>query len=347
MMISPGIAPARTTLVLVLVGWFIGYGQAADGPDPVGLDLLVVGDCGFSPPSQRTAKQEAVGRAMADYVRSRGVACGGVLVAGDTFKVKIAGPNDPRLPGAIPSMFDTRTLTSPFYAAFGNHDYQYKAVAALIEYSRLHPDAQWKVPDRWYRLDLPEQRPLVTVLVLDSNKAQLGKKAWQMELAWMEQELSRPRGSAWRIVLAHHPLFSNGQNGDDPNLQAAWGPILRRHGVDFCVSGHDHVLQHLEIPGWPMTFLTSGGGGENTRRKVTRSHGPFAAATHGFVAMEFGPSSVKVSLIDETGRPLHVFTRDLAGRIETAEWANGRMGETENRRAGRRMGLGTLQPMLP
>jgi hypothetical protein len=334
MIISPGAAPARTVLILVLVAWLAGYGQAADGPAHAGLDLLVVGDCGFSPPSPRTADQQAVGRAMADYVRGSGAICGGVLLAGDTFKVKITGPNDLHLPGAISSMFDTRALGSPFYAAFGNHDYQYKAVTALIEYSRLHPGSQWRVPDRWYRVDLPEQRPLVTVLVLDSNKAQLGKKAWQLELAWMEQELSRPRGSAWRIVLAHHPLFSNGEHGDDPNLQAAWGPILRQHGVDLYVSGHDHVLQHLEIPGWPMTFLTSGGGGESVQRKVTQGHGPFAAATYGFAAMEFGPSSVKVSLIDQTGRPLHVFRRDRAGRIETAEWANGRMGETGNRKIG-------------
>jgi tartrate-resistant acid phosphatase type 5 len=334
MIISPGAASARAALVLVLVGWVIGYGQTADGPDQTGLNLLVVGDCGFSPPAQRTADQQAVARAMADYVRGSGSACGGVLLAGDTFKAKIMGPNDLRLAGAIPSMFDTRALRSPFYAAFGNHDYQYKAVTALIEYSRLHPDSQWRVPDRWYRVDLPAQRPVVTVLVLDSNKAQLGKKAWQLELAWMEQELSRPRGSAWRVVLAHHPLFSNGEHGDDPNLQAAWGPVLRQHGVDLYVSGHDHVLQHLEISGWPMTFLTSGGGGENTQRKVTHSHGPFVAATYGFAAMEFGPSSVKVSLIDQTGRPLHVFRRDHAGRIETAEWANGGIGEWANGRNG-------------
>jgi len=169
------------------------------------------------------------------------------------------------------------------------------------------------MPSRWYRLDLPAQNPLVTVLMLDSNRSELGKKLWQAQLGWMEEELARPRQSSWTICLAHHPLFSDGQHGDNAALQAAWGPMMRKYKVDFYVSGHDHILQHLEIPSWAISFLTSGGGGENTKRDVTGTRGPFTRAVHGFAVMEFGPVSSKVSLIDDKGMPLHVFERDRVG----------------------------------
>jgi tartrate-resistant acid phosphatase type 5 len=303
----------RFSLVLVCLWLGIVSGEALDGAGQPQVNLLVVGDCGYSPSASRTPDQQNTARAMAEYASRGRIAVGAILLAGDTFKVKIAGPDDPLFGRAFEEMFDAQTLSMRFYAVFGNHDYQYRAVTAGLTYGRTHPDSRWKMPDRWYRLDLPAQEPLVTVLMLDSNRSELGKKLWQAQLGWIQEELSRPRQSSWTICLAHHPLFSNGQHGDDAALQAAWGPMMRKYRVDFYVSGHDHVLQHLQIPSWTISFLTSGGGGENTKRDVTGTHGPFTRAVHGFAAMEFGPLSAKVSLIDDQGRPLHVFERDRAG----------------------------------
>ena len=71
-------------------------------------------------------------------------------------------------------------------------------------------DSRWKLPAKWYRVDLPTDRPLVTVLMLDSNKPLLGEQQWRNQLDWIEQELSKPRTAAWTICCAHHPLYSNG-----------------------------------------------------------------------------------------------------------------------------------------
>ncbi len=309
------ITPAGLRLSLVLVCLWLGVvsGAALDGAGPAQVNLLVVGDSGYSAPASRTPDQQNTARAMAGYVHGGRSDFSAALLTGDTLKAKIAGPDDPLFGRAFEEMFNAQTLSMPFYAVFGNHDYQYKAVPAGLAYSRAHPDSRWKMPSRWYRLDLPAQNPLVTVLMLDSNRSELGKKLWQAQLAWMEEELARPRQSSWMICLAHHPLFSDGQHGDDAALQAAWGPMMRKHKVDFYVSGHDHILQHLEIPEWAVSFLTSGGGGENTKRDVTGARGPFTRAVHGFAVMEFGRLSAKVSLIDDQGRPLHVFERDRLG----------------------------------
>jgi hypothetical protein len=171
------------------------------------------------------------------------------------------------------------------------------------------------MPGHWYRLDLPPAEPLVTVFMLDSNRDALGKKQWQAQLQWLDDELAKPRKSLWTVCLGHHPLFSDGQHGDDTALQAAWGPLLKKHKVDFYLSGHDHTLQHLQAPEWATTFVVSGGGGENTKRSIAGKRGPFIRAIHGFAVLQFGAARAKVSLIDDTGAVLHVFERDRSGAI--------------------------------
>lgn len=97
-------------------------------------------------------------------------------------------------------------------------------------------------------------------------------------------------------------------------MQAAWGQLLKKHQVDFYVSGHDHVLQHLRMPGWPTTFLISGGGGENTKRPIRGNRSAFVRATLGFAAMQFGASSVRVRLVDDSGGTVHQFERERSGK---------------------------------
>jgi 3',5'-cyclic AMP phosphodiesterase CpdA len=65
----------------------------------------------------------------------------------------------------------------------------------------------------------------VSVLMLDSNRDSLGKdEGWRKETTWLQEELSKPQAEkTWRIAVAHHPLFSNGQHGDNGVLQTTWG----------------------------------------------------------------------------------------------------------------------------
>jgi len=278
-------------------------------------NLLIVGDWGFSPPATQNAAQRKVAQAMAQYVRQSQIAFHGVLVVGDNFRTRLVGPDDPQFQEAFERVYDPKDLAMPFYAVFGAHDYEYGADRAELAYARAHPESRWKLPARWYRLDIPAAAPLVTVLMTDSDREWLGKDAWRAQLRWMEEELGKPRSSLWTICVSHHPLFSDGWHGDSLVLKAAWGPILKKHRVDFQISGHDHVLQHLELPGWTATFLTSGGGGEDTTRPLLGKRGPFIGAMHGFMVMQFTARTARVSLIDDTGNALHLFERDRDGKI--------------------------------
>ena len=46
------------------------------------------------------------------------------------------------------------------------------------------------------------------------------------------------------IAYWHHPLFSSGQNGDNPGMRAFWR-ILYAAGVDVVVVGHDHLYERF------------------------------------------------------------------------------------------------------
>jgi tartrate-resistant acid phosphatase type 5 len=282
-------------------------------------NLLFVSDWGFTPPAKPGPEQTNTAQAMAAFVRLNKVTLDAVLVGGDNFKAKLVGPDDPNFVRAFEHTYDPKQITAPFYAIFGSHDYEYKAADAQLEYSRRHPDARWKMPGRWYRLDLPAAAPLVTVLMLDTDRDVLSKTDWEKQLRWMDEELSKPRQAAWTVCLGHHPLFSDGRHRDNAAMQAALGPLLKKYQVDFYLAGHDHVLNHLQIPGWGTTFVISGGGGENTNRPLASNRDHFVKAAHGFAALQFSATAAKASLVDDAGAVLHVFERDRARQMRVLQ----------------------------
>jgi tartrate-resistant acid phosphatase type 5 len=286
------------------------WAAPATQPATADVNLLSMGDWGMGNKDQR-----AVAAALANYASSSGVTFDGILLLGDNFYMKIPrGIEDPVWQNIFEKMYDPTKLNFPFFVALGNHDYLDGKDAIELEYAKAHPESRWKLPARWYRLDIPQQNPLVTVLMLDSDKDPLGEARWNEQKAWMESELSKPRG-VWTICCAHHPLFSNGGHGDNGVMQKEWGPMFVKHNVDMYVCGHDHDLQHLQIPGWFTSFLLVGGGGADVKLMRLDDRGPLSRLTHGFAHLDFSPQSVTVKYIVEDGSILHEFTRDKSGKI--------------------------------
>jgi tartrate-resistant acid phosphatase type 5 len=243
---------------------FVGTSDAAPATQPTPptakVNLLAMGDWGTGQPEQKK-----VAGAITQYVRSTETPVDAMLLVGDNFYVDIPqGANDPVFQNVFENVYDEKVLNFPFYVALGNHDYQKGKDLAELGYSKAHPDSRFKLPARWYRVDFPAQNPQVTVLMLDSDKDPLSKAQWDEQKKWLDTELSKPRGT-WTLCCAHHPLFSNGGHGDNGVLQNEWGPLLVKYKVDFFVCGHDHDLQHLQIPRWFTSFLLVGGGGADTK----------------------------------------------------------------------------------
>lgn len=273
------------------------------------LNVLVLGDWGTGGRSQR-----AVAEGMRRYAASwTGPPIDAVILTGDNFYTELKSVEDARWAALFEEMYDPEALPAPFYPVLGNHDYESDKAEVQLAYSRERPASRWDFPARWYRLDLPPDRPIATVLMLDTNIGDLGEARWEEQLGWLREELARPRETAWLIVVGHHPLFSGGIHGGHEELRETVGPMLIEAGVDFYLAGHDHTLQHVEVPGWPMSFVVSAGGGAGLRGLHTRDLGPWLASMYGFVHMRLGERSADVIFLDRHGRPVHSFSRKARG----------------------------------
>ena len=277
---------------------------------PADVNLLAMGDWGTNGPEQRL-----IAHTMAAYVQQTGASFDGMLLVGDNFYMKLpGGVNDAMWQSAFEQMYDPQKLNFPFFAVLGNHDYDDGKDAVELQYAQLHPQSRWKIPARWYRIDIPRDHPLVTVLMLDSDKDMLGTERWEQQKAWLDAELAKPRG-VWTICCAHHPLFSNGGHGDNVILQNDWGKLFVKYNVDLYVCGHDHDLEHLQIPRWFTSFVIVGGGGADTTPMRHDDRGPMSRHTHGFGHFDFSPTSVTVKYINDQQEIIHEFTRDKSGKV--------------------------------
>lgn len=276
------------------------------------VHLIAMGDWGSN-----GSEQKVVAEGLARYVESTGIQFNGLLSVGDNFYVGLKDENDYHFQSVFEDMYDARRINFPFYAALGNHDYERDKARAEINYCLKNPDSRWKMPARYYRVDLPAEKPIVTVLMLDSNKPKFSEAEWLAQMRWIEQQLSGPAVAKWTIACAHHPLFSNGAHGDNGVLQTNWGPIFQKYKLDFYICGHDHDLQHLEMPGWSTTFMLCGGGGKKPTKMRRDLRGPFSKSLNGFAHLRMFPDRAMIEYIDgETGRRVHQFERNASGKVE-------------------------------
>lgn len=282
------------------------------------IDLLALGDWGIDTPAQK-----AVASGMKEYVERNALTLDAVLLLGDNFYVDLErGVEDPAWKELFERRFDPKSLAAPFYAVLGNHDYSDGKAQVQLDYARRNPGSRFKMPARWYRVDLAGDRPLLALIALDSNRGKLGKEGRAEQARWLETELEKAGEIPWTVCFAHHPLFSDSEHGDDDDLQKEWGPALKKHEVDFYLAGHDHALQHLQIPEWPTSFLVSGGGGYDLY-DVEGNRAAFGRSAHGFVHLQFTSEKARVAFVDKAGKPIHRFERARAGKVTVGEGASG------------------------
>lgn len=281
---------------------------------PVARDeanLIMFGDWGDGGKRQRE-----VAKTLGEYVSTSQRRYNGVLSVGDNIYNKIRSSQDYVFQELFEDIYDAKKIPLPFYAVLGNHDYGSGRDKSELGYAAENPSSRFKMPARWYRLDFPEQNPIVTVLLLDSNKSVLPAKLWAEQMEWFKAQLAQPRKSKWLIVGAHHPLYSNGPHGDGLTIQKEWKDLLAQGKVDIYVCGHDHSLQHIQMPGQTTSFVVAGGGGRGRTDMYKEGRG-FSRKLYGFTDLHATAQTLEVRFIDGvTGDLVHHFSRSPAGAVE-------------------------------
>ncbi|WP_035350514.1 metallophosphoesterase [Edaphobacter aggregans] len=298
-------------------------------PHPGASHWLMVGDWGY----ENFTAQKAVAAAMQRYVHEHSLKTDALLMLGDNWYGPLpGGVASPRWTKQFEEMYPVGVFDCPAYAVLGNHDYQRmpeSKVDAELAYAKKG-GTRWTLPSRWYRFEFPAATPLVTVLALDSNvfhpmsdrakreNFTLTPEEQAEQLRWLKAELEKLRQTPYLIVMAHHPIYSNGPHGDHATLIAEWEPLLREHKAHLYLAGHDHDMQHLEFDGHPTSFVLSGGGGADlyTLKIEEAQRGPYAAKVYGFSHLQIAPDKLTLLHLDTSGHVIHGFTKTPSGEVQ-------------------------------
>ena len=145
----------------------------------------------------------------------------------------------------------------------------------------------------------------------------------------LQSELQQSN-ARWKIVVAHHPMYSNGKHGEFKELQQLLLDILIDNNVAMWFNGHDHDLQHFAIDRSTKTLVThddatnrdrtdtsstllhsftSGAGSKTGRGFPGKLKSVYQMDLPGFMSVKVRDDTASVSLFDYMGAHLH--THDL------------------------------------
>ncbi len=296
-----------------------------------GLNFLAIGDYGTG-----STDQKKVAQAMRSFADRNRITPDALLMLGDNFysAVKEGFTTDSkRWQTDVEDMYPASVFPGPMYAIPGNHDYHDNEGGEKVQlaYARI-PGVRWTYPSKWYRVDFGGSNPLLTLICLDSNLptvsgtgknkktgkplASMTKDEAAAQISWLKSELTKPR-APFTLVMAHHPVYSNGDHGDTGPLVKEWEPLLQEHHVHAYLCGHDHDLQHLELEGRFTSHIISGGGGANTRKlQPTHRNVPYGKDVHGFTHLNVQPDAFAFTHYGVDGGVLHQFTKRTDGKVE-------------------------------
>ena len=296
------------------------------------IDLLMIGDFGTTGDDQKK-----VAAAMKAFCQGQGIKPESLLLLGDNFYSAAKdgfSTESIRWKNTFEDVYPAADFPGPCWAVLGNHDYHDNpgGEKVQLDYAKK-PGTRWKMPAKWYRFEIGSAlSPVATVIALDSNlpkvsggkdkksgkpRGSLTESEVAEQQAWLVAQLQSKR-APFTIVMAHHPLYSNGDHGDTKALIEQWGPLFQEHQVHAYLCGHDHDLQHLELEGLFTSFILSGGGGAKTRKLESDRKMPFGDDVYGFTHLRVAREELVFSHHDASGALLHRFTKKQDGSFVVA-----------------------------
>lgn len=176
-----------------------------------------------------------------------------------------------------------------FYAVLGNHDFTTNRGINEVNYPRYH------MPERYYTFS----KQTVQFFALDTNQVYLNDRTretpWTAQLSWLRKELEKST-APWKVVFAHHPIYSSGHHGSDRDLKRALSPLFAEYGVQLYINGHDHNYERTRpIDG--TTYITSGNGAK--LRPVGQSRWTAKSSSQlGFTVFEVYSDRIVINAVD-------------------------------------------------
>jgi acid phosphatase len=172
-----------------------------------------------------------------------------------------------------------------FHACLGNHDIRTDNGDPQVKY------VGFNMKGRYYTF----KRETVQFFALDTNS----NADWENQLNWLQKELSLSN-APWKVVFGHHPIYSSGEYGTNPDFIKTFTPLFQKYGVQLYINGHEHNYERTRaIDG--TTYLISGAGAGH--RPVGRSEWTeYSTSDLSFASYEVYKDRIEVSAIATDNR---------------------------------------------
>ena len=236
--------------------------------------------------------------------------------------------------GALP----TSMAVAP---AAGNHEYfeEFEDTPRERRVLGMHWPVQFALPGNGaqgaertsYWFDYQDVR----IAVLDGTSA-LDLDTARAQARWLDGVLAAsPR--RWSIVMTHQPFYSPRAGRDNAALREHLLPVIRRHGVDLVLQGHDHVYgRRLDEEGRLPVFAVSVAGAKQYRlsARARDTMAPVGEDTQLFQVIRIDGDRLRYEARTATGRLYDAFelVGDRASR-RLVERPEGRIAPRQCQRA--------------
>ena len=279
--------------------------------DTKAVNFIVMGDWG----RRGGGFQKEVAVQMGKTAKEEGVDF--IITAGDNFYPSgVISEYDSVWKYSFESIYTAASLQRDWYPVLGNHDYGLNPDAE-IAYSDV--SERWKMPGRYYskRININRAQQVLIVFIDTSPLVKDYHQGWgyavndqdtTAQKVWIEKELSDPSPNIkWRLVIGHHPMYTAGgrtEDFDTRNIRGSLQSLFEKYNVDAYITGHEHSLQHLLVPGNKVNHFISGAASEKTPVKMLPIS-KFSASEYGFMLFSVEAEKIVVKVVDFEGSILY------------------------------------------
>lgn len=188
----------------------------------------------------------------------------------------------------------------PVYAVLGNHDVKGSVLAEALHSLRSE---KWRMPNYRYSFGAGPARFFA-----------LNTACRPLELLRLGSELD-PGYSGWTFVFGHHNLYGSGPHGDADVVTRWYWQRNLEDKVDFYLSGHEHQLERLRLPGRRADYIVSGSGGKNlldqdsSEWEESAAESVFNYRGNGLVWFTVSPIRTEIIFYDAEGKVLYRYVK--------------------------------------